>query len=45
VGLFAAVIWFYSEIVLVAVALAYATGGVVLHIVRLVRHRLVSRTA
>jgi CDP-diacylglycerol---serine O-phosphatidyltransferase len=45
VGLFAAVIWFYSEIVLVTVACAYAAGGVVLHLVRLVRHRMVSRTA
>jgi hypothetical protein len=33
-GLLAAVIWWYSEIVLVAVASAYAAGGVVLHVVR-----------
>jgi|SRR6202171_1129959 len=45
VGLFAAVIWLYSEIVLVVLACTYAAGGLVLHIVRLVRHRLVSRTA
>lgn len=44
-GLVAAVIWWYSEEVLVAIACAYAAGGVVLQIVRFVRHRLVSRTA
>jgi CDP-diacylglycerol--serine O-phosphatidyltransferase len=43
--LFVAVIWKYSEIVLVVFASGYAAAGVVLHIIRLVRHRLVSRTA
>jgi CDP-diacylglycerol--serine O-phosphatidyltransferase len=38
-------IWKYSESVLVIVACTYAAAGVVLHIVRLLRHRLVSRTA
>jgi len=40
-----AVIWMYSEIVLVLLACTYVTAGVVLHVVRLLRHRLVSRTA
>lgn len=45
VVLFAAVVWKYSEVVLTVVAAGYVTVGVVLHIVRLLRHRLVSRTA
>ena len=40
-----AVIWMYSEIVLVLLACSYVTIGVTLHLVRLVRHRMVSRTA
>jgi CDP-diacylglycerol---serine O-phosphatidyltransferase len=40
-----AVIWMYSEIVLVLLACGYASAGVALHIVRVLRHRLVSRTA
>jgi CDP-diacylglycerol---serine O-phosphatidyltransferase len=39
------VIWRFSEFALVILASAYAVTGVVLHIVRLLRHRLVSRTA
>jgi CDP-diacylglycerol--serine O-phosphatidyltransferase len=45
VGFFAAVVWLYSEIVLVVFASSYAVGGVVLQLVRTVRHRMVSRTA
>jgi CDP-diacylglycerol--serine O-phosphatidyltransferase len=41
----AGMIWVYSEYVLVILACGYAVVGVVLHVVRLVRHRLVSRTA
>jgi CDP-diacylglycerol--serine O-phosphatidyltransferase len=44
-GLLVAAIWRYSEFVLVILACAYAAAGVVLHVVRLLRHRLVSRTA
>src|SRR5579864_4381517 len=40
-----AVIWKYSEIVLVIFAASYAAGGVILQLVRLIRQRLVSRTA
>ena len=43
--LLVAVIWKYSEIVLVVFAGSYATAGVVLQLVRTVRHRMVSRTA
>lgn len=43
--LFGAVIWVYSEYVLVTLACTYAVVGVVLHLVRFVRQRLVSRTA
>lgn len=39
-----AVVWRYSEIVLVVFASAYAAGGLVLHVVRLLRRRLISRT-
>jgi CDP-diacylglycerol--serine O-phosphatidyltransferase len=39
------VIWKFSEPVLVIFASAYAVTGVVLHVVRVLRHRLVSRTA
>jgi CDP-diacylglycerol---serine O-phosphatidyltransferase len=40
-----AVIWMYSEIVLVLLACTYVAAGVALHVVRVLRHRLVSRTA
>ena len=43
--LFLAVVWKYSEIVLTLCATGYAASAVVLHVVRLLRHRLVSRTA
>jgi CDP-diacylglycerol--serine O-phosphatidyltransferase len=43
--LFVAVIWKYSEIVLVVFAGSYAAAGVLLHLVRMVRHRMISRTA
>jgi CDP-diacylglycerol--serine O-phosphatidyltransferase len=38
-------IWRYSEFVLVMIACTYTAIGVALHVVRLLRHRLVSRTA
>jgi CDP-diacylglycerol---serine O-phosphatidyltransferase len=44
-GLLVAAIWRYSEVVLMAGACAYAAAGVTLHVVRALRHRLVSRTA
>ncbi len=44
-GVFVAAIWMYSEEVLLLLSATYASVGVVLHIVRLLRHRLVSRTA
>jgi CDP-diacylglycerol--serine O-phosphatidyltransferase len=40
-----AVIWKYSEQVLVILAGTYAVAGLVLHLVRFLRHRLVTRTA
>jgi phosphatidylserine synthase len=40
-----AVLWRYSEYALVILAGTYAAAGVALHLVRLVRHRMVSRTA
>jgi len=40
-----AVIWAFSEVVLVLLAGTYAVIGVTLHLVRFVRHRMVSRTA
>src|ERR1700676_782073 len=40
-----AVVWRYSEYALVILAGTYAAAGVALHLVRFVRHRLVSRTA
>jgi CDP-diacylglycerol---serine O-phosphatidyltransferase len=40
-----ALVWLYSEYVLILLACSYAVVGIVLHIVRLLRHRLVSRTA
>jgi CDP-diacylglycerol---serine O-phosphatidyltransferase len=45
IALVTAIIWKYSEIALVLLASTYALAGVVLHVVRLLRHRLVSRTA
>ncbi len=39
------VIWRYSEYTLVILASTYAVVGLTLHVVRFVRHRLVSRTA
>jgi CDP-diacylglycerol--serine O-phosphatidyltransferase len=43
--LIVAVIWRYSEYALVILAGTYAVVGVTLHLVRFVRHRMVSRTA
>jgi CDP-diacylglycerol---serine O-phosphatidyltransferase len=40
-----AVIWNFSEIALLVLASTYAITGVTLHVVRLFRHRMVSRTA
>jgi CDP-diacylglycerol--serine O-phosphatidyltransferase len=40
-----AVIWAFSEVVLVLLAGTYAVLGVALHLVRFIRHRMVSRTA
>ena len=40
-----ALIWAFSEVVLVAFAGTYAVAGVVLHLVRFVRQRMVARTA
>jgi len=40
-----AIIWKYSEAVLVILAGTYAVAGLALHIVRFLRHRLVTRTA
>jgi CDP-diacylglycerol---serine O-phosphatidyltransferase len=44
-ALLGAAIWRWSEIVLLLIASSYTATGVVLHVVRLLRHRLVSRTA
>jgi CDP-diacylglycerol---serine O-phosphatidyltransferase len=43
--LLVAVIWRYSEFALVLLSCSYAAGGLALHVVRLLRHRMVSRTA
>jgi CDP-diacylglycerol--serine O-phosphatidyltransferase len=43
--LLAAVILLYSEYALMSLACVYAIVGVVLHVIRFFRHRLVSRTA
>src|ERR1700704_2182110 len=40
-----AVVWRYSEYALVILAGPYAAAGVALHLVRFVRHRMISRTA
>jgi len=39
------VVWRYSEYALVVLAGTYAVAGVVLHLTRFIRHRMVSRTA
>jgi CDP-diacylglycerol--serine O-phosphatidyltransferase len=43
--LLGAVVWAFSEVVLVVLACTYAVAGVLLHLVRFIRHRMVSRTA
>ena len=43
--LLVAIVWRYSEAALVIIAGTYAVAGLVLHIVRFLRHRLVTRTA
>ena len=43
--LIGAVIWAFSEVVLISLACTYAVVGVLLHLVRFIRHRMVSRTA
>ena len=43
--LLVAIIWKYSEAVLVIFAATYAIVGLVMHLVRFLRHRLVTRTA
>jgi CDP-diacylglycerol--serine O-phosphatidyltransferase len=40
-----AVIWRYSEFALIILSCTYAAAGLALHVVRLLRHRMVSRTA
>ena len=45
VGLLVWSIVVYSEIVLVLIAAGYTVAGFTIHLVRLVRHRLVSRPA
>jgi CDP-diacylglycerol---serine O-phosphatidyltransferase len=44
-GLLVWVIWRYSEYALIIFSCTYAAAGVALHVVRFLRHRLVSRTA
>jgi len=43
--LLVAIVWRYSEAALVIIAGTYAVAGLILHIVRFLRHRLVTRTA
>jgi len=43
--LLVAVIWRYSEYVLVILASTYAIVGIILHVVRYLRHRMATRTA
>ena len=43
--LFVAIVWKYSEIVLVVSACTYVAAGVTLQLVRVLRHRLATRTA
>jgi CDP-diacylglycerol---serine O-phosphatidyltransferase len=45
IALLGAAMWLWSEEVLLLIAATYTATGVTLHIVRLLRHRLVSRTA
>ena len=45
IALLGAAVWRWSEEVLLLLAATYTAAGVTLHIVRLLRHRLVSRTA
>jgi CDP-diacylglycerol--serine O-phosphatidyltransferase len=45
IALLGAAMWRWSEEVLLLLAATYTAAGVTLHIVRLLRHRLVSRTA
>jgi phosphatidylserine synthase len=45
IALLGAAIWRWSEEVLLLIAGSYTAIGVTLHVVRLLRHRLVSRTA
>jgi phosphatidylserine synthase len=45
IALLGAAIWRWSEEVLLLFAATYTAAGVTLHIIRLLRHRLVSRTA
>jgi CDP-diacylglycerol--serine O-phosphatidyltransferase len=40
-----AVIWRYSEFALIILSCTYAAAGLALHLLRFVRHRMVSRTA
>jgi CDP-diacylglycerol--serine O-phosphatidyltransferase len=40
-----AIIWRYSEFALIILSCTYAAAGLTLHIIRLLRHRMVSRTA
>jgi CDP-diacylglycerol--serine O-phosphatidyltransferase len=42
--LLVAIIWRYSEFALVVIAGTYALAGIILHIVRVLRHRMVART-
>jgi CDP-diacylglycerol---serine O-phosphatidyltransferase len=44
-ALLGAAIWRWSEEVLLLIAASYTATGVILHVVRLLRHRMVSRTA
>ena len=43
--MFVGIVWRYSEYALLILALSYALGGVVLHVLRALRHRLAVRTA
>src|ERR1700742_91974 len=45
IALLGAAVWRWSEEVLLLIAASYTAAGVTLHVVRLLRHRLVSRTA
>src|SRR5712692_5511814 len=45
VALLVGAVFFYSKVVLLVLGASYAAAGIVFHIVRVVRHRLVSRTA